>query len=224
MFAGLKDFLLRLFFDWGAGIYSNKLATGPETELRKDFLQFAGPKSDDRILDVGCGPGWLAILLAQKARGVIGCDRSERIIKLAKQNAQTAGVINVTFQTADATALPFVDASFDLVIATTVMYLLIQPEKGFSELVRVTRPGGQIATLDPEISMSPKKMRTYARSQKMSFKDTAKLVEWAAAARVYYPFSEQSLRGQYEKAGLKNIVLEKRLGGMVWFAKGEKPK
>jgi len=104
-----------------------------------------------------------------------------------------------------------------------VVYLLATSQKGFAELVRVTKPGGAIATLDPDVSMSPGKMRAYARSQNLNFKDTAKLVEWSGAARVYYPFSEERLQTQYEKAGLMNIVLEKKLGAMVWFAKGEKP-
>ena len=221
-FAGFKDFFLRLFFDWGATIYSKKLASGPEAELRRDFLSFVSPKPDDSVLDVGCGPGWLAIWAAKQAKEVAGCDRSTRIIEVARRNALEAGVTNVSFQTADASSLPYLDNSCDVVMATTVMYLLPDAEKGFSELVRAAKPGGWIATLDPDVSMSPGRMRAYAKSQKMNFKDTAKLVAWTAA-RIYYLFSEGRLRGLYEKSGLKNIVLERLLDGMVWFAKGMKP-
>lgn len=222
-FAGLKDFLLRLFFEWGARAYSKKLATGPEAGLRQSFVPFANPRPDARVLDVGCGPGWLAIELAKGAREVVGYDRSKRIVKVARKNAQIAGIENVTFLTGDAYALPFPDNSFNLTIATTVVYLFADSQKGFAELVRVAKPGGTVATLDPDVSMSPGKMRAYAKSQNLNFKDTAKLVEWSAAARIYYPFSEERLRAQYEKAGLKNIVLERKLAGMVWFARGEKP-
>lgn len=224
MFAGLKDFLLRLFFEWGAKTYSNKLATGPEADLRKSFVPFANPKSNGRVLDAGCGPGWLAIELAKNAGEVVGCDRSKRIVEVARKNAQAAGAQNATFLAGDGYALPFPDNFFDLVAATTVIYLFTDSQKGFGELVRVTKPGGTIATLDPDISMSPGKMRAYAKSKGLSFKDKAKLVEWSGAARVYYPFSEKRLRAQYENAGFESIVLEKKLDGMVWFAKGEKPK
>jgi ubiquinone/menaquinone biosynthesis C-methylase UbiE len=220
---GFKDFLLRLFFEWGAGAYSNKLAAGPEADLRREFLPFVHPKPDGRVLDVGCGPGWLAIELAKNAKEVLGFDRSKRIVKVARKNAQIAGIENVTFLAGDAYALPFPDNSFNLTIATTVVYLLTDSQKGFCGLARVTKPGGRVATLDPDVSMSPVKMLAYAKSNGLNFKDTAKLVEWSGAARVYYPFSEERLRTQYEKAGLTNIVLEKKLGGMVWFAKGEKP-
>ncbi len=222
MLAGLKDFLIRLFFEWGAKAYSNKLATGPEAELRKSFVPFAAPKPIDRVLDVGCGPGWLAIELSKNAREVVGYDRSKRIVKIARKNTQAAGVENAIFLTGDGYALPFPDNFFDLVTATTVVYLFTDSQKGFGELVRVAKPGGTVATLDPDVSMSPGKMRVFAKSEGLNFKDTAKLVEWSGAALVYYPFSEQRLREQYEKAGLKNIVLKKHMGGMVWFGMGEK--
>ena len=219
----LKDFLLRLFFSWGAKLYSKKLASGPEAELRRDFLSFVTAEPNDRILDVGCGPGWLAIWAAKQAKEVVGCDRSKRIIAVARKNALAAGVTNVCFQTADASSLPYPDNFFDIVMATTVIYLLPAAETGFAELVRVAKPDGAIITLDPDVSISPKKMRAYAKANRMSFKDAAKLVSWSYGARMYYPFPEEKLRGLFEKAGLKNVVLGRRLDGMVWFGKGEKP-
>ena len=219
---GIKDFLLRLFFEWGAKIYSKKLASGPEAELRRDFLSFVSPEPGDSALDVGCGPGWLAIWAAAQAKEVVACDRSKRIIGVARKNASAADVTNVHLQTADASSLPYPDNSFDVVMATTVLYLLPDANKGFAELARVTKPGGKIAALDPDVSILPKRMRAYAKAGSMSLKDTAKLVSWSYGARMYYPFSEERLRGLYEKAGLKNVVLEKRMNGMVWFAKGVK--
>ena len=219
----IKDFLLRLFFEWGAKIYSKKLASGPEAELRRDFLSFVSAEPNDIILDVGCGPGWLAIWAAKHVREVVGCDRSKRIIEIARRNASVACVRNVSFQTADATSLPFPDNFFDIVMATTVIYLLPDANKGFAELVRVAKPDGAIVTLDPDVSISPKKMWAYAKANRMSFKDAAKLVSWSYSARMYYPFPEEKLRGLFEKAGLKNVVLGRRLDGMVWFGKGEKP-
>lgn len=220
-YSRLKDFFLRLFFSWGAKLYSNKLASGPEADLRRDFLTFASPNPGDRVLDVGCGPGWLAIWAAQQAREVVGCDRSKRIIKIAKSNARKSGAANVVFHTADATSLPYPNESFDVVIATTLIYLLPQRERGFAELVRVTVPGGRVATLDPDVSMSFGRMRAYAQSRKMNFRNTSKLLAWSVA-RIYYPFSEEELRELYIQAGLEGLVLEKRMDGMVWFAKAAK--
>jgi len=219
----IKDFFLRLFFEWGAKIYSNKLASGSEAELRKDFLNFVQLKPNSQVLDVGCGPGWLAIEAARQVKAIFGIDRSKRIIQLARQNAKSAGILNVDFQIGDASSLPYPDNSFDTVIVTTVNYLLPNPERAFAEQPRVSKPGGIIATLDPDVSISPARMRTYAKVQKLNLKDTFKLLAWASAARIYYPFSEERLLGLYETAGLKNIVLEKRMDGMVWFAKGKKP-
>jgi len=130
--------------------------------------------------------------------------------------------LNVDFQIGDACSLPYPDNSFDTVMVTTVNYLLPGPERAFAEQARVAKPGGIIVTLDPDVSISPARMRTYAKAQRMNLKNTLKLTAWASAAPIYYPFSEKRLKELYEGAGLKNILLERRLGGMVWFAKGFK--
>jgi SAM-dependent methyltransferase len=68
------------------------------------------------LLDVGCGPGTVTVDLARRVApgAVIGVDRSERVIEIARADAAEAGVDNVTFQVADAYSLPFADDSVDV--------------------------------------------------------------------------------------------------------------
>lgn len=104
------------------------------------------------LLDVGCGPGTITVDLAQRvAPGhVVGLDRSERVVELARESVRTASVTNLTFRTGDVYALDFEDASFDVVHAHQVLQHLPDPVAALRELRRVTRPGGLVAVRDAD--------------------------------------------------------------------------
>jgi len=107
-----------------------------------------------RLLDVGCGPGTITIDLAARIApgSVVGLDRSERVLELARDAARIAGAANVSFQVGDVYALPFEDASFDVVHAHQVLQHLTDPVAALRELRRVTRPGGLVAVRDADYS------------------------------------------------------------------------
>lgn len=104
------------------------------------------------LLDVGCGSGTITAGLAAKvAPGeVVGVDTSAKVLEIAQEAADRAGVDNVTFRTADATALPFEDASFDVVHAHQVLQHLTEPVTALREMRRVTRPGGVVAVREAD--------------------------------------------------------------------------
>lgn len=94
----------------------------------------------DTIIDVGCGEGVLACLLAEKGARVTGVDISEPNIVAARELAKRMGVeARVTFLVGDAEAAPFPDASFDTVISCHVLEHLPDFNKGLSELYRLTK-------------------------------------------------------------------------------------
>lgn len=103
------------------------------------------------LLDVGCGVGTVtADLAALVAPGrVVGVDASRAALDAAAATAQAAGVA-VTFEVAEATALPFEDASFDVVHAHQVLQHLPDPVAALREMRRVTRPGGVVAVRDAD--------------------------------------------------------------------------
>ncbi|QTE28671.1 methyltransferase domain-containing protein [Pengzhenrongella sicca] len=105
-----------------------------------------------RLLDVGCGPGSITIdLAARVAPGeVVGLDRSERVIHLARAAAREAGATGIVFDVGDVYALPYPDASFDVVHAHQVLQHLVDPVAALRELRRVTRPGGLVAVRDAD--------------------------------------------------------------------------
>ncbi|MGB0034710.1 MAG: class I SAM-dependent methyltransferase [Candidatus Acidiferrales bacterium] len=221
----LRDPFKRLLFELGAGYYARKLATGPEADLRSDFVEFLNlpPASEGkprlRILDVGCGPGHVARALARRGYDVTGVDRGWRLLRIARRLAAREGV-EVRFESSASDKLSFADAFFDCAIATGVIYWVEHPDATLREMVRVTRPGGFIASLDPHASMSIPRVRIYNSEHHLNRRDARKMIAWATSAEFNRRFQETKLRDLLTHAGLANLTLEHRLDGMVWFSKG----
>lgn len=107
-----------------------------------DFSQGA------RVLDLGCGTGAVSRFLARcpGVSEVIGVDPSPVFLARATQLARD--VPNLSFENGDARSLPFTDASFDVVVAHTVLCHVPEPAQALAEAFRVTRPGGWLAAFD----------------------------------------------------------------------------
>jgi ubiquinone/menaquinone biosynthesis C-methylase UbiE len=105
-----------------------------------------------RVLDVGTGTGRLAIELAKTNRcdfNIVGLDISEDMLKKACCNARSAGVDNITqFCLSSASALPFPDKSFDLVISYASLHHWFQPVTVLNEMCRVVKDTGTILIRD----------------------------------------------------------------------------
>lgn len=106
-------------------------------------LSLARIGAGDRVLDIGTGDGTCAIAAARRGGVVSAVDTSQAMLDAAAERAREARV-QVDFQVGSASALPFGDASFDRVLAVTVLGLVPDPGRALAELVRVTRPGGQV--------------------------------------------------------------------------------
>lgn len=106
----------------------------------------------DRVLDLGCGTGddvqALARLVGPSGR-VVGVDRSETLIAEARERVQGTA-LPVAFQVADAYALPFPDADFDVCRADRLFHHLEHPRQAFGELLRVTRSDGRVLLFEPD--------------------------------------------------------------------------
>lgn len=96
-----------------------------------------------RVLDVATGTGTVALALAPRAGEVIGTDLVPEMVQLAGHKAE--GIGNLTFQVADGAALPFPDASFDLVVCGAGLFFFPDMARALREWGRVLRPGGRVA-------------------------------------------------------------------------------
>jgi SAM-dependent methyltransferase len=112
--------------------------------LAVPFVEFAGVKNGDRVLDVGTGTGSLAAAVeaSMSASEVVGIDPSEGFIGYAKTNAKSN---RLRFEVGDAQALKLPDASFDQTLALLVMNFVPDHNKAAAEMRRVTRPEGIIS-------------------------------------------------------------------------------
>lgn len=104
------------------------------------------------VLDVGCGPGTITLDLARLVDPgrVVGVDVVEAPLVAARESAQAAAIANVTFGTGDVYALPWSDATFDIVHAHQVLQHLTDPVGALREMRRVCAPGGIVAARDSD--------------------------------------------------------------------------
>jgi len=96
------------------------------------------------LLDVGCGSGQLALLAVRNGVRVTGVDIAPNLVQRAQARAKAEG-LNARFMEGDAEALPFDEASFDVVTSLVGAMFAPRPELVASELLRVCNPGGKIA-------------------------------------------------------------------------------
>jgi SAM-dependent methyltransferase len=105
-----------------------------------------------RVLEVGCGPGRLSILLAgRRGLQVTGLDLDPAMIQLAQAKADrsgSGGQRRPSFLVGDVASLAFPDRSFDLVLSTLSMHHWADPAAGLAEVARVLRPGGRALLWD----------------------------------------------------------------------------
>jgi SAM-dependent methyltransferase len=100
------------------------------------------------IVDLGCGPGDLAVEISRRLRDarIVGVDLSPSMLLWAGRHATTDG--RLRFIVGDAADLPFDDASVDLVVSTLSMHHWTEPADVFGEIARVLRPGGVALVYD----------------------------------------------------------------------------
>lgn len=112
-------------------------------------------KPDMTLLDIGCGPGTItadfAALLPQGHVTGLEVPNSD-VLDKARANAAERGVTNITFTTGNALALPFPNASFDVVHAHQVLQHVGDPVQMLKEMRRVTKPGGIVAAREADFS------------------------------------------------------------------------
>lgn len=114
-------------------------------QLAPAFVEFAGVKAGERVLDVGCGTGNLTAALGDAdVAAATGIDVSAPYITYARQRTRNRAV---TFEIGDALELPYPDGNFDRTVSMLALDVFPDPARGLSEMRRVTRPGGVVAVL-----------------------------------------------------------------------------
>ncbi len=120
----------------------------PNEAIEAALLDFAGPGPFQRLIDFGTGTGRMLQLFAARVAAAEGIDFSHRMLTVARANLARAGIEHARVRHGDVNAVPFEDASADLVIVHQVLHFLDRPGRALAEAARVLAPGGRLLVVD----------------------------------------------------------------------------
>ena len=141
--AGLAEMKQATRRTWASGDY-DAVAHRTLWRVGERIVQRVGIGAGEDVLDVACGTGNAAVRAAQAGGRVVGVDLTPELFDAGRRNAELAGV-SVDWREGDAEALPFDDASFDVVLSVFGCMFAPRHDVTARELVRVLRPGGRLA-------------------------------------------------------------------------------
>jgi SAM-dependent methyltransferase len=130
-------------------------ASGDYTAVATEVIPTLGPvlvdavrvAPGDRVLDVAAGAGNAAIPAAQRGATVVASDLTPALLERGRTDAAEHGVTTIAWEQGDAEALPYDDASFDVVMSCVGVMFAPHHQVAADELVRVLRPGGRLGLL-----------------------------------------------------------------------------
>lgn len=157
------DQRLELFSPRGAGLYA-RFAVPLLEPLHGRVADEVTALAPGVVLDVGTGPGALAVAIAQRCESctVIGVDFAPEMLVTAEARARDAGVLDrVRFEVADAADLPLADGSTDVAVSTLSLHHWRDVPAVLRELHRVVRPGGRVLIYDLRFSYSPRQFAAF---------------------------------------------------------------
>ncbi|MDU8924717.1 class I SAM-dependent methyltransferase [Pasteurellaceae bacterium LIM206] len=139
------------YWDKRAASYSQsnqaELHSDKRAKWQRCLLAHAPQGKKLKVLDIGTGPGFFAIVMAQAGHEVCAIDATDNMLAQARNNAERAGV-SIEFHQGDVQRLPFADESFDLVVSRNVTWNLKLPEQAYAEWYRVLKCGGRLLNFD----------------------------------------------------------------------------
>lgn len=176
---------------------------------------FPGKKPEElKVLDVGTGPGFFALLLAEAGYQVTAVDVTEEMLKEAKKNT---GIFaeKIIWKISDAQKLELEDCAFDAVFSRNVTWNLENPGQAYEEWIRVLKPGGLLCNFDAdwyghlydeEKRSGYEKDRQRVEEENMEDYYTGTDIERMEAIARQVPLSRQK-RPQWDVEALKNAGL-----------------
>jgi len=130
----------------------DRIYQNPDIVAQRQFtLDHLKLKKGDHVIDIGCGPGLLAMDMAEivgPTGRVIGVDPSEDMCAIAADRCKDVG--SITIKDGDANTLPCETSSLDAAIATQVYEFVPEIDAALTEAYRALKPGGQLAIIDTD--------------------------------------------------------------------------
>jgi len=114
------------------------------TPAAAELVRRANPSAGQRVLDVACGTGVVAITAARLGARVTGLDLTPELLARARENTRIAGV-EIEWHQGDVEQLPFADGAYDMVLSQFGHIFAPRPEVAIAEMLRVLKLGGTLA-------------------------------------------------------------------------------
>lgn len=130
---------------WASGNYP-AVADEVVGSLGRILVDTLDVQSGQRVLDVAAGTGTAALPAARRGAHVTATDLTPELLAVGKAEAEASG-LELTWQTADAEAMPYADAAFDVVMSCIGVMFAPHHQQAADELLRVCRPGGTVGVL-----------------------------------------------------------------------------
>ncbi len=192
---------------------SHGFSLGLDTLWRRKAVKLSGIRPGDRVLDICAGTGELtfALLPAVGDTGsIIATDFCENMLALAvKKNG--SGHPNLTFQVADAKALPFPDSSFDAVTVGFGMRNIPDTILALKEIRRVLRPGGRFLCLELTKPQNTVLRRLYGWYLSRFMPFVSNLVMKSSAPYLYLP---RSIEAFYQPPEFREVIAKSGFGSV----------
>lgn len=178
------------------------------------FADWCRPQPGWLTLDVGCGPGLLPALLAERGCHPCGVDLDSD--SLAQR-------LHPDLVRATAAFLPFQTGIFHLVTTSNLLFFLPDPAQALREMARLVRMDGWVALLNPSERMSVAAAIAFADQRGLTGLDRDSLIGWAARAEAHQRWGESDLAELYASAGLVLQETVLKFGpGLARFARGRR--
>ncbi len=209
------------------------ISAGLHRRWKEATVRLLDLRPGGRGLDVCCGTGDLALLLARRvgARGrVVGIDVSEEMLRIARRRAAAAGTGAVCrFAQGDAEALALPDAAFDAATVGFGIRNVVHPASALRELRRVLRPGGQLAVLEFSRPRHAVLARLYDLYSFTLMPWLGRLASRHADAYLYLPTSirewpdQDAFAAMLVRAGFERVCYHNLLTGIAAIHVGTRP-
>ena len=211
----LEDRQVRAMFDRIAGVYdlmNGVMTAGLHHRWRSRAVDLASVSAGDRVLDVATGTGDLAIELRRRGCEVVGSDFSEEMLVRARAKEPS-----VTWEWADAQALPYADDAFAAATVGFGARNFGDLGKGVAEMARVVKPGGRVVVLEITTPTKPPLSTFFS----LWFDRLVPLLGRFDDAYTYLPASvkrfpdARALGGVLHDAGLRDVGWVITAGGII---------
>jgi ubiquinone/menaquinone biosynthesis C-methylase UbiE len=160
--------------------------------------------SGSRILEVAPGPGYLAIEIAKRGPyAITGLDISKTFVEIATTNARGASV-KIDFQHGNASAMPFADNTFDLILCRAAFKNFSRPLEAMNEMHRVLKPQGRAVIIDLRKDASMDDISAYIKDAN---------VGWANSLIYRVTFRYLLIPRAYSKRQFTDMAASSRFGG-----------